>query len=62
MEKKDVEKLVRPQLNHNPKLCPECGSELVFKHQNILECLNPSCRVIEVRLHHRSNEIIRSAL
>ena len=52
----------RSKLIKNPKACPDCGNELFLDtKRGALECWNLSCNVIEIRLHHRNNEIIRCA-
>ncbi|MCW4047484.1 MAG: hypothetical protein NWE99_07995 [Candidatus Bathyarchaeota archaeon] len=42
--------------------CPDCGAKMHHNPKSRrLECWNPSCSVIEVRLHRKKSKILRRA-
>jgi len=41
--------------------CPECGTPMVWNPKNFrFEYRNPNCPVIEIRVHRKSEEVLRS--
>jgi len=53
-------KLGRPPKPKNRK-CPECGLPMIWNQKRYrFECQNPNCPVIEIRVHRKSEEVLRS--
>lgn len=61
LKKKIQEKKIHQRI---PERCPDCGSKLVNHNpnNNKLECINPKCHVIEIRLSRAGNHTIRESV